>query len=118
MNIDITAIERYLRLFGLPFFLIFVGFLGMALFSGSAPTAGLATAVLANIGRMLFPASVALTIAASLWVAWNCWLLFRWERGDLQGCCNRCGGVMSHKDGRYGMYSVCKMCGDKREGWH
>lgn len=118
MNIDITAIERYLRLFGLPMFLVLMGLLGMALFSGPAPAGDLAAAVLANIGQIVFPASAALTMAASLWGAWNYWLLFRWERGDLQGGCNRCGGVMSHKDGRYGTYSVCKMCGGKREGWH
>lgn len=37
MNIDITAIERYLRLFALPVFLMLVGIMGMMLFSGPAP---------------------------------------------------------------------------------
>jgi hypothetical protein len=118
MNIDFTAIERYLRLFALPVFLMLIGLLGLMLFSNAAPAEGLAAALLANVGRILLPASAALTIAACLWGAWNYWLLFRWERGDLQGGCIRCGGVMSHKDGRYGTYSVCKMCGSKREGWH
>lgn len=118
MNIDITAIERYFRLFALPVFLMLIGFIGMVLFSGPAPAGGLASALLANVGRIFFPASAALTLVASIWTAWNCWQLFRWERGDLQGGCNRCSGVMSHKDGRYGTYSVCKMCGGKREGWH
>ncbi|HCL3894716.1 TPA: hypothetical protein N2B36_006362, partial [Pseudomonas aeruginosa] len=113
MNINITAIERYLKLFGLPMFLALMGLLGMGLFSGAAPAGSIAAAVLANVGVVLFPASAALTIAASLWLAWNCWLLYRWENGDLQGGCDRCGGVMSHKDGRYGAYSVCKMCGGK-----
>ncbi|MFI8744494.1 hypothetical protein ACIGKL_04980 [Pseudomonas sp. NPDC077186] len=118
MNINITAIERYIRLFGLPAFLMILGLVGMAFFSSKAPATDIASAVFASVVRLLFPASAGLTIAAALWLAWNCWQLHRWECGDLQGGCDRCGGVMSHKDGRYGAYSVCKMCGGKREGWH
>lgn len=118
MNINITAIERYFRLFALPVFLMLIGLSGMMLFSVPAPASNHASALLSNVGQILFPASAALTLVASIWTAWNCWLLFRWERGDLEGGCNRCGGVMSHKDGRYGAYSVCKMCSGKREGWH
>lgn len=118
MNINITAVERYFRLFALPVFLMFIGLMGMMQFSAQAPASDLASALLANVGRVLFPASAVLTLVAFLWTVWNCWLLFRWELGDLHGGCNWCGGVMSHKDGRYGTYSVCKMCGGKREGWH
>lgn len=46
MNIDITAIERYFRLFALPVFLMLIGFMGMMLFSGPAPASGLASVLL------------------------------------------------------------------------
>ncbi|MNR69357.1 hypothetical protein D3C85_1945410 [compost metagenome] len=49
---------------------------------------------------------------------WRWGLLYLWETGKLEGGCYSCGGPVSHKDGRYGPYSKCLICGSKREGWH
>ena len=72
MDINITAIERYIRLFGLQVFLMILGLVGMAFFSGVAPEDNIASAVLASLGRFLLPASAGVTLIASMWLAWNC----------------------------------------------
>ncbi len=61
---------------------------------------------------------IALEAVAASWVALTVWKLWRWESGGLEGGCVECGGIVRHRNGRYGPYSVCRMCGSKRSGWH
>lgn len=119
MDINITEILKYLRLFGRPTVLTLAGLIGMALLANHAEsTGGIAASVLAGVSRIFFPICAAIVLAGIAWLCWRLWLLYRWERGELNGGCHNCGGPVSHKDGRYGDYSVCIMCGSKRKGWH
>ncbi|WP_425914578.1 hypothetical protein [Pseudomonas sp. GWSMS-1] len=116
MNMDITAIERHLRLFGLPTFITLMGIAGMVLLSEPAEAVSIASSAFSPVANVLFPVSAALAFTGLVWLSWSLWQLYRWKNGNLVGECHNCGGVMSHKDGRYGTYRVCKMCGAKREG--
>jgi hypothetical protein len=74
--------------------------------------------ILNAVGTPVLWISIAAEVCAVLWAARNLWQLRRWMNGELVGGCVECGGVMHHLDGRYGPYSVCKMCRSKRGGWH
>jgi hypothetical protein len=41
------------------------------------------------------------------------WRLWQWrqQKGDL---CHMCGGIMDHKNGRWGPYLHCLVCGNNR----
>lgn len=110
-----------IRLFGLPIFLG-VGSLAVGLFLSMAGQSAAESAILAEVGTLFWQAGrlIALAgVAAALGLSlWRWWLLYLWESGKLEGGCFNCGGPMSHKDGRYGAYSKCQICGSKREGWH
>jgi len=117
MDINITAIERLVRLFAQPAALMIIPLIGYAFLpdpsSVSPVLAGMAQ-VFKPVGGVLLVAS----LAGSGWMARRRGLLWKWESGDLDGGCDNCAGPMHHKDGRYGPYSVCMMCGSKREGHH
>ncbi|MCY1544850.1 hypothetical protein D9M68_807580 [compost metagenome] len=118
MDINITAIERNLRLYGLPAFLILIGLIGVILIDpSSAPTNPMLQAI-APIKKMAFYGAAGLGSFGALWALRMAWLEYRWSRGELDGGCHNCGGPMRHLDGRYGAYSKCLMCGSKRKGWH
>jgi len=114
---DITVIERLVRLFAQPVALTLFPLVGYAFLpnpgSSSLVLAGIAP-VFHSIGGVLLLAS----LTGAAWVAWRLWLLWKWESGDLDGGCYHCAGPMRHKEGRYGPYSICMMCGSKREGHH
>ncbi len=112
MEINVTAIERWVRQLGVP---VAASLLGLVLvwaaevLSGMPAVRGLVTReVLLGVG--LIP------LAGMIWAAWRVWQMYRWEVGELQGDCQECGGVLSHRTGKYGPYSQCRMCGKKREG--
>lgn len=117
MNLDITAIQRNVRMFALPILLSTVGLIGMLICAGhddqSTPLATMMTAVL----QLAFWPALALALIGISWLARNTWSLLRWENGELVGSCTKCGGVMQHRDGRWSQYSRCSMCGSTRQGW-
>ncbi|MFJ5295623.1 hypothetical protein ACIQAL_03725 [Pseudomonas sp. NPDC088368] len=118
MNVDLTAIQRNVRLFALPISLITVGLIGMLICAGhddqTTPLAAMMTTVL----QVAFWAALTLAAIGASWLARNTWLLWRWESGELVGSCTTCGGVMQHRNGRWSQYSRCNMCGSTRQGWH
>ncbi|MNZ55669.1 hypothetical protein D3C78_736010 [compost metagenome] len=118
VDINITAIERNLRLYGLPAFLLLLGLAGVALIDPSAPPASQIEQVIAPIKRIVFLGAAALAAVSAVWCLWRAGLEYRWSRGALDGGCHNCSGPMRHFDGRYGPYSKCLMCESKRKGWH
>jgi hypothetical protein len=118
MNLDLTAIQRNVRLFALPILFSTVGLIGMLICAGhddqSTPLAAMVTGVL----QIAFWPAFALALIGASLLARNTWLLWRWESGELIGSCTKCGGVMQHRDGRWSQYSRCNMCGSTRQGWH
>ena len=116
---NITLIERMLRLFAIPCFLVLSSMLGMAMLKGAAiPSNGHLSAIGSSLWEVLRWPLLGVFAWGLLWFLWNAWRLYRWESGEADGGCNRCGGPMSQMDGRYGPYSKCLICGSKREGWH
>lgn len=116
MDINLTAIERNLRLYGVPGVVTVLGVAGTLLIDPHPAGAGLQK-MLAPLASGAFIACMAASAVGALWLGWRAVLEWRWERGTLDGGCVSCGGVMRHLDGRYGAYSKCMMCGEKREGW-
>ena len=117
MDINITAIERLARLFAVPLATTIIPLIGYAIL----PDPGNSSPLLAGMAQVFQPVGKVLLLASlpgAAWVAWRCGLVWKWESGDLDGGCYNCAGPMQHKDGRYGPYSVCLMCGSKREGCH
>jgi hypothetical protein len=117
MDMNLTSMARYIRLFGVPSLMIALGSL-LPLFlpdPGSLKEtylAGLHPLILS--AHWLFLGVLAVGLA---WFAWAGWQLHRWESGAMVGDCLSCGGSMSQLDGRYGPYRKCRYCGTKREGW-
>lgn len=117
MDINITAIERNLRLYGRPAAIMAFGLLVMLLVELMPEGSG----ALAMVGALrpwagLLAAGVCLWGAC--WLGYEAWREWRWERGALDGGCLNCGGPMRHMTGRYGDYSKCHICGQKRGGHH
>lgn len=56
----------------------------------------------------------ALFLAAFLWSARQSLKVWRWYQGEGE-CCHSCGGMVSHKYGRYGPYFKCLACGVNRK---
>ncbi|WP_330113950.1 hypothetical protein SA496_14350 [Pseudomonas sp. JS3066] len=115
---DITAIERNVRLYGLPVFLTLMGLAGMLLIGLSSPATTPIDHVLAPLKRAAFLGAAGFAVVGAIWWARNAWLKYRWIRGELDGGCHHCGGVMRQLKGRWGAYSKCLMCGNTRKGWH
>lgn len=118
MDINITAIERNLRLYGLPTFLMLPGLAGIILIDPSSKPANPFLQMVAPLSHALFFGAAGLVVVGAIWALWNAWLEYRWMRGDLAGGCDHCAGPMRHLTGRYGAYSKCLMCGNTRKGWH
>jgi hypothetical protein len=116
MDINITAIERNLRLYAAPAFLIVLGLVGVLLIDPSGQGATGVGVLAIPIKRFVFAGAGVLTMVGALWLGYRGWLEWRWERGS-DGGCRKCGGSMQHLDGRYGTYSKCLMCGAKRKGY-
>ncbi|MNN36510.1 hypothetical protein D3C81_1504090 [compost metagenome] len=119
MEVNITALARNLRLFAAPTGLVLISFfvsLSVGRYTpGSNP---IWDSMMLTIGPVLAWASLVGLVVGGCWYSFNLWQLHRWENGTLVGSCDRCGGPVSHLDGRYGAYSKCKMCGGTRSGWH
>ena len=117
MMVNFTLMERYVRLFGAPTFLMILGGL-LSLFL-PAPAVLKGTYIVGLLPLITGAHLVAIgALAFGLtWFAWAGWQLHRWESGAMIGDCPSCGAVMSQLDGRYGPYRKCKYCGTKREGW-
>lgn len=90
----------------------------MALVDPSPAAAVGVEQVLAPLMRAVFFGACGATIIGAVWGAWSVYLEYRWARGDLVGGCDHCGGPMRHKEGPWGDYSKCIMCGSTRSGWH
>lgn len=116
---NITMIERMLRLFAAPSALVLVSMLAMSMLHGEpGASTDLLSSLTSHLWEMLRWPLLATFAWGILWFFLNAWRLYRWESGEADGGCINCGGPMSHKDGRYGPYSKCLICGSKREGWH
>jgi len=114
---DITAIERLIRLFVAPAALAICPMIGIAVLPNPAKL----SPMLAGMAQIFVSMNLILALVSSAglaWVVWRCWILWKWESGQRDGGCYSCAGPMHHKNGRYGPYSVCLMCGSKREGHH
>lgn len=118
MNINVTAIERNIRLYALPGLLALIGIGTMLLIDPSAASVRPFDQMIAPLKRGVFWVAVMLTVGGIVWSLYRAWLEFRWMQGALLGGCDNCGGPLRHLDGRYGTYSKCLMCGSKRKGWH
>lgn len=117
MDINITAIERLARLFALPAAATLLPLIIFAVLPDTDSSSQL-LAELAALIHYIRGGLLLACLAGLAWAAKRCWTLWKWERGDLDGGCYNCAGPMHHKDGRYGPYSICLMCGSKREGHH
>lgn len=115
MEINVTAIERNLRLYAVPASISLAGLVAMVLVDPGKQSATGMAALAVPIKQVLFLAAAATTLAGALWFGYRAWLELRWQRGAIRGCDN-CGGAMQHFTGRYGDYSKCLMCGVKRKG--
>ncbi|WP_236450493.1 hypothetical protein [Stutzerimonas stutzeri] len=118
MEINVTAVERAVRLFALPMGLMLLG-LALLAFTGRAldiqsPMLRLTLEAVIVPGRWFL---VGLSGWGAIWLAWRLLLLYRWENGA-DGGCHRCGGFVRHLEGRWGDYSKCLMCGGTRSGHH
>lgn len=118
VDINFTAIERNLRLYGMPGALILIGVVGMLLIDPAPDQASPVTAAIAPLARMAFIGSVLVALVGLIWMGWRVWLEWRWMSGKSDGGCLNCGGDMRHLEGRYSRYSKCLMCGAKRKGHH
>jgi hypothetical protein len=113
---NITSIERNLRFYGPPGILLLIGMAGLLLIDPSGKGASGLSLIALPFSQFLFYGAGVITMFGLLWLGYRAWLEWRWERGELDGGCMKCGGVVKHHDGRYGAYSKCMMCGAKRKG--
>ena len=118
MNFDFRTARLLIQLFSAPGAFVLIGLVGMVWSAEPSEVPPLLAGVIAPILRAVFLGGTGFTAIGLTWATWNCWQLYRWETGSVVGSCTNCGGLLSHRDGRYGAYSVCKMCGAKRNGWH
>lgn len=116
VDINITAIERNLRLYALPVAMMMIGVTASLLLDPVPARAGAPFGMLAPVMRYASLGFALLGLAGALWGGYRAWLEWRWGQGLSEGGCLRCGGDMQHLDGRYGSYSKCLMCGAKRKG--
>lgn len=73
--------------------------------------------ILLNIGtqasrfnELIFFGSLLVTSISYLFTTWE---LYRWGNGKTEDCYS-CGGIVDHKDGRYGFYYKCRICSKTR----
>lgn len=118
VGINITEIERNLRLYAAPGALVLIGMAGMFLIDPSPPQAGTAVDIVAQFAGFVFLGAALLCMAGLMWAGWRVYLEWRWMSGKSDGGCLNCGGDMRHLEGRYSRYSKCLMCGAKRKGHH
>ncbi len=118
MDINVTAIERNLRLYALPGALAVLGLIGVLLIDPSATSTDPNLKMVAPVKRVIFCGAASVAGFGLLWALYNAWLEHRWQQGDLIGGCDHCAGPMRHLNGRYSAYSKCLMCGSKRKGHH
>ncbi|UIP85001.1 hypothetical protein [Pseudomonas phenolilytica] len=112
MEINVTAVERSVRLFALPTALMLLGLALLAFTGGAMDTLS------PTLETVIVPARwflAGLSGLGALWFAWRLVLLYRWENGA-DGGCHRCGGFVRHLEGRWGDYSKCMMCGGTKSG--
>jgi hypothetical protein len=102
-----SEIERYLRLFVLPFFFIVIGLIGMTMITADGFRA---VAVLAGVVRAGFFISLGGALAGLIWMGWRLLLLWRWENGKLEGNCRNCFGSSGVLQG-----ARCMMCGGRAD---
>lgn len=114
MDINVTKLERNIRLFALPGFLMVVGLLA-SLF---LPDPEAAPPLLKEIVPVAYLIGLVAVVIGSAWFAWRLWQLHRWETGSINGDCHSCGGHMTQLSGKHGAYRKCEYCGSKKEGWH
>lgn len=118
VDINITAIERNLRLYALPGAMVVIGVVGSLLVDPNPAHTGTVVDMLEPAKRYVSLAFALVALAGALWGGYRAWLEWRWEQGMSSGGCLNCGGDMQQFEGRYGNYSKCLMCGSKRKGHH
>jgi len=118
VEINVTAVERAVRLFALPTALMLLGLILLAFTGGAMDT--LSPMLRPTLEAVIVPARwflAGLSCWGALWFAWRLLLMYRWENGA-DGGCHRCGGFVRHLEGRWGDYSKCMMCGGTKSGHH
>ncbi len=65
--------------------------------------------------KAVWIASIPFTIGALLFVQ-RLQLLYWWSSDENQGC-DSCGAPQDEKNGRYGPYRKCFLCGATKSGW-
>lgn len=118
MNLNLTTMQRNVRLFALPILLTTAGLIGTLVCAAHDDQSTALATMMSGFFQVLFWPAVVLALVGIVWLVRNTWLLWRWESGELIGSCAKCGGVMQHRDGRWSQYSRCNMCGSTRQGWH
>lgn len=102
MDINVTAIERNIRLYALPGLLTFIGGSAVMQVDTSAASTSPFDQIITPLKRGVFGVAVGFTIGGVVWGLYRAWLEFRWMDGKLLGGCDDCGGPLRHLDGRYG----------------
>lgn len=102
-----------LRLLSRPFAIFLIGVICSFLI-GSVDTS--VSPFLVAIPRYLGLIPLAIMLWGICWLALNVWRLWRLEQGALNGDCFNCGGILEDRNGRYGPYRKCMMCGSTKKG--
>lgn len=119
MDINLTAIARSFRVYAIPTTLIATSLIMLWLLGpGSEPSPRSIEMMLQGVREKLRWFALLVLVAGVLGAIYSTWELHQWRQGKLSGGCHNCGGSTMHRSGRYGPYSICKMCGSKREGHH
>jgi hypothetical protein len=105
-----------LRLFALPLVLLLVALATLWLLGSFVPDQ-LGNTLFAGLGQqaigLSLPAFLLLSGAAAVIAAYQGFQLWRWHEGKTD-CCHYCGGMVTVRDGRYGLYVHCLACGKNR----
>jgi len=58
--------------------------------------------------------SLLLLVLSCLTFLYSSFTYWKWYKGDETEVCHVCGGMITDKDGKYGLYSKCLACGTNR----
>ncbi|WP_139199064.1 hypothetical protein [Pseudomonas panipatensis] len=118
MDINLTEIERSIRFYGPPGLLMLAGGVGSLLIDPSGASLNPIDQIFMPLKQGLSMLAATAMVAGAVWGLWRVGVEYRWSRGLLDGGCERCDGPVRHKEGRWGPYSKCLMCGSTSKGWH
>lgn len=67
-----------------------------------------------TIGTGIWFGGLAMLVLGTLLFFYSTYRLWKWEKGEVSGCCDYCSGLVTEKYGRYGAYYKCLACGSTR----